>query len=370
MANLIRNGSINLEDINSLNAKIDRILSQPNNSSGVPGLQGPIGPAGPQGEQGPRGLQGIQGEIGPQGPKGDKGDKGDTGLQGPAGERGEQGLPGPRGEKGETGNVGPQGERGIDGVGITSITELSDGNLKIVYGNNNEELITNIIGNNEDKLSISDAWKIYTKVIGNKEIPIDLNTVTEIGDYVSNSNANKWIQKPNGFNNSFHLRVESIGENYRLQTIRDYETGKIAYRTNTHWSNFNSWTKWKYLGNPISTIIVESHVSTFNDVSGGDLETYVKFKYDINDYDKIIVFHTIQSSYNGQSYINTFEFKSIDKLPLQKLISIQRMANSADIGFSFGSGYITDTEIIVTSSISASGKDHPQELFVVMGIKY
>lgn len=276
-------------------------------------------------------------------------------------------IPGPKGDKGDRGT---KGEKGDKGDGITNISTTEDGKLKLIYGNNSQEVITNIVGNDEDKLNISDAWKIYTKVIGNKETPIDLNTVTDIGDYVSNSNANKWIHKPDGFNNSFHLRVESIGESYRLQTMRDYETGKMVYRTNNHWANFNSWIKWESIGAGKADVIVESPLSTFNNVIGGVPESYVKFKYNIDDYDLIVVFNTRLNEYRTSSYILTYELKQVPIPALKKLISIQQAGSSSDIGFNFGVGLITNTEIIITSAMGGSGKNHPQELFVVMGIKY
>lgn len=277
-------------------------------------------------------------------------------------------VPGPRGEKGDKGDIGEKGDKGD---GITNISATEDGKLKFVYGNNSQEVITNIVSNNENKLNISDAWKIYTKVIGNKETPIDLNTVTEIGEYVSNSNANKWIHKPDGFNNSFYLKVESIGGSYRLQTMRDYETGKMVYRVNNHWDNFNSWSKWENIAREHKEdIIVESQSSAFANVDPTRPETHVKFKYNINDYDLIVTFNTSSLTRDGKNFTIALadEVTNISTKMLKKLISIQKDRNSEIIGVGMENAYITDEEIVFIGSKFYDSE--VEKLFIVMGIKY
>ena len=112
------------------------------NVRGPQGIQGQTGAKGDTGEKGEKGDTGEKGEKGDTGEKGEKGDTGARGEKGDTGEKGEKGDTGEKGEKGDTGEqgmsiIGPQGPRGQTGakgdtgVGIRSISVLSNGDLSI-----------------------------------------------------------------------------------------------------------------------------------------------------------------------------------------------------------------------------------------------
>ena len=105
-----------------------------------------------KGERGETGEQGPKGEAGPQGPEGAKGEIGDTGPQGEAGPQGEkgdagpQGIPGDRGDTGATGPAGDVGQTGQNGVGISSIGSVDNGDgtitLNFVFSDESVQNIT------------------------------------------------------------------------------------------------------------------------------------------------------------------------------------------------------------------------------------
>ncbi|XP_029452091.1 scavenger receptor class A member 3 [Rhinatrema bivittatum] len=99
----IRNLSMVMEEMKTVDIKHGKILQ---NVTVVRGLPGPPGPRGIKGDVGPKGT------IGPRGGKGDMGGLGSTGTEGP---RGQPGDPGPQGERGPTGLKGAPGVKGAKG---------------------------------------------------------------------------------------------------------------------------------------------------------------------------------------------------------------------------------------------------------------
>lgn len=102
--------------------------------------------------------------------------------------------------------------------------------------------------NPDNKLNISEAWKQQVKPIGNSTTPIDLNTITEAGEYYSGSVKYKWANLPNGSYNYFHLTVESIGMYYKIQTLRSYNNVEFR-RINESLDSWN-WSPWVRIDAP------------------------------------------------------------------------------------------------------------------------
>uniref|UniRef100_A0ABM5F9C8 Scavenger receptor class A member 3 isoform X1 n=2 Tax=Pogona vitticeps TaxID=103695 RepID=A0ABM5F9C8_9SAUR len=99
----IRNLSMVMEEMKTVDTRHGEILRNITILRGVPGPTGP------------RGFRGDQGIKGPPGSRGPKGDPGSLGPPGPPGTRGSPGAPGPQGERGAGGSKGPPGFKGSKG---------------------------------------------------------------------------------------------------------------------------------------------------------------------------------------------------------------------------------------------------------------
>lgn len=136
----------------------------PTGPAGI-GSTGPTGPAGGNGTAGPTGATGV-GSIGPTGPVGGAGPTGPTGpsgdsVVGPTGPQGDSivGPTGPAGEAG-VGSVGPTGATGPGGSGptgptgpthdrshaITSTSDHTAGNWKVIYTNGSGQVVELALG--------------------------------------------------------------------------------------------------------------------------------------------------------------------------------------------------------------------------------
>lgn len=130
-------------------------------ATGSRGEQGSVGPQGPQGIQGIQGATGntgntgVTGATGAQGPIGNTGPQGAQGIQGVQGMAGATGATGSQGIQGPTGATGLQGIQGIPGpTGTCTCSCASRGELILngVMENFNENVPTNWITPNDDKI--------------------------------------------------------------------------------------------------------------------------------------------------------------------------------------------------------------------------
>jgi len=93
---------------------------------------------------------------------------------------------------------------------------------------------------------ISDAWKLKPKTIGSSTVEMDLNTIVDVGHYISSSGSNLWLNLPVGSHPAFTLFVESIqpgsSSEYWRQTLSEYtNTDKW---TRIHASAASEWGEW------------------------------------------------------------------------------------------------------------------------------
>jgi hypothetical protein len=126
-------GQLVVDDRN-LCAKADKVAAEPAQPiAGPPGPEGRQGERGPAGPPGRDGVNGKAGSDGESGPAGEAGASGRDGAPGTAGARGVAGPPGPAGKDGQDGAQGPAGEAGpagspgADGVGISSVECVGEG---------------------------------------------------------------------------------------------------------------------------------------------------------------------------------------------------------------------------------------------------
>jgi hypothetical protein len=104
-----------------------------NGSDGEPGEPGTNGPAGTNGAAGANGVDGQPGAAGPPGP---------PGPAGKDGQPGKDGATGPQGPAGKDGQPGTNGQPGQDGVGITSVECVGNGDAShwvITYSNSMQQ---------------------------------------------------------------------------------------------------------------------------------------------------------------------------------------------------------------------------------------
>ena len=140
---------------------------------GAKGDKGEAGAQGAQGEQGIQGEKGDKGETGAQGQQGIQGEKGDTGADGKTGvsitkteinNNGELVITlsdnsvsnlgvvvGAKGDKGDNGAQGIQGEKGEQGISVTGAEINSNGELVLIFSNNQRSNVGNVIGAKGDK---------------------------------------------------------------------------------------------------------------------------------------------------------------------------------------------------------------------------
>ncbi|XP_015270602.1 PREDICTED: scavenger receptor class A member 3 [Gekko japonicus] len=111
----IRNLSMIMEEMKTVDTQHGEILRNVTILRGVPGPPGPRGFRGELGGKGPPGSRGPKGDAGSMGPPGPPGARGPAGLQGPQGERGSGGPKGLPGFKGSKGSFGPSGAKGQAG---------------------------------------------------------------------------------------------------------------------------------------------------------------------------------------------------------------------------------------------------------------
>ncbi|XP_048372457.1 scavenger receptor class A member 3 isoform X2 [Sphaerodactylus townsendi] len=114
----IRNLSMIMEEMKTVDTQHGEILRNVTILRGVPGPPGPRGFRGELGGKGPTGSRGPKGDPGNMGPPGPQGARGPAGTQGPQGERGSggpKGLPGFKGSKGSFGQSGAKGQAGPKG---------------------------------------------------------------------------------------------------------------------------------------------------------------------------------------------------------------------------------------------------------------
>ncbi|XP_062979763.1 scavenger receptor class A member 3 isoform X1 [Elgaria multicarinata webbii] len=116
----IRNLSMVMEEMKTVDTHHGEILRNVTILRGVPGPPGPRGFRGDLGIKGPpgsRGPKGDPGNLGPPGPQGKRGSPGPPGPQGERGSVGTKGLPGFKGVKGSFGQGGGKGQAGPKGDG-------------------------------------------------------------------------------------------------------------------------------------------------------------------------------------------------------------------------------------------------------------
>ena len=147
----IKNGSIELKDLNKNARKALR---------GAQGPQGPQGPAGP---------------AGPQGPAGDRGAEGPRGLQGLKGETGETGL------KGDKGNTGDKGDKGDDGTSLFNATTIPSG--QTVRGAWGGRYLAAIAGNQQNNYLLSYSFPLKApQKLRDSDVQFGANTAGPVGD--------------------------------------------------------------------------------------------------------------------------------------------------------------------------------------------
>lgn len=121
----------------------------------------------------------------------------------------------------------------------------------------------------DKKLNIADAWRFKDKPIGNAQTNTDLNTITEVGRYVSASNSYLYTNKPDNIAGAFLLEVESIqpaGASYINQTIKSYSSNIVYRRSAT--SGTSSWFNWERIDGgdrlPLSGGTINGHLAINN----------------------------------------------------------------------------------------------------------